>query len=110
MILSFVKKWTYLPANIFIDDGGLWTNIGNKKVILVQMNNHNNIDFNKIVPMSIENEPKIFLKNEEIELNNYEMEQIKEFINKCQMELIKLSEDSDHLDFFEKINNKGFLL
>ena len=71
MVLSLMRKHTYLPANIFIDDGGLWTNIGNKKIILFQVNNNEHRDFDKIIPMSIENKPEILIRNEKIYLNPY---------------------------------------
>jgi hypothetical protein len=90
MVLSFVKKWTYLPVNIFIDDSGLWTNIGNKKIILFQINNCENRDFDKIVPMSIENEPKLLINNEKIDLSNTELKQICDFVKKYQDEIIQL--------------------
>jgi len=108
-VLSLMRKWTYFPANIFIDDGGLWTNIGNKKIILFQINNSEYANFNKIIPMSIENEPEILIKNENIDLNNYEIEQIMNFVKTCKEEIINLADDIyDKLDFFEKIGNKGF--
>jgi hypothetical protein len=109
MVLSFLKKWTYLPANILIDDGGLWTNIGNKKIILFQINDCEYRDFNKIIPMTIEKEPKLLIKNEKIELNNMEFEQIRNFVKKCHDEIIQLGNDKiSKLEFFEKIYNKGF--
>jgi len=109
MVLSLLKKWIYFPANIFIDDGGLWTNIGNKRIILFQINNSEYMDFDKIIPMSIEDEPQILVKNEKICLSNYEIEQIKNFVRICQEELIQIAENKiHHLKFFEKIENKGF--
>ena len=109
MVLSLMRKWTYFPANIFIDDGGLWTNIGNKKIILFQVNNSEYRDFNKIIPMSIENEPEILIKNEKIYLSDYEIEKIKNFVKICQEELVQIADDIfDKLDFFERIRNKGF--
>ncbi|MCL2704733.1 MAG: hypothetical protein FWE72_00810 [Spirochaetaceae bacterium] len=108
MVLSLMKKWTNLPANVLIDDGGLWTNIGNKQIILFQINNNYYRDFNKIIPMSIENEPQILVKNVKIDLSNFEIEQIKDFVKKCQKELIQIADDYDHSEFFEKIRNKGF--
>jgi len=109
MVLSLLKKWTYFPANIFIDDGGLWTNIGNKKIILFQINNSNYCDFNKIIPMSIENTPQIFSYNEKIDLSNFEIEQIKDFVKKCQEELILLADGKIEVEeFSDRIKIKGF--
>lgn len=109
MALSIHRKWSYLPANISIDDGGLWTNIGNKKIVLFQVNNHEDKDYNKIIPMSIENEPEILVKNENIDLSDTELNKIKEFVKGCKNEIIQLAEDKiDHLKYFEEITNKGF--
>jgi len=109
MVLSLMKKWTYFPANIFIDDGGLWTNIGNKKIILFQVNSNEYRDFNEIIPMSIENTPKIMVKNKKIGLSNEEIEKIKDFVKNCQEELMQIANDKiSAIEFFEKINIKGY--
>jgi len=60
--------------------------------------------------MSIEDEPQILVKNKKIDLTNDEIEQIRDFVRKCQTELIQIAEDSDHIDFGEKITNKGFMI
>jgi len=109
MVLSLIKKWTYFPANIFIDDGGLWTNIGNKRIILFQVNSNEYRDFNEIIPMSIENTPKIMVKNKKIDLSNEEIEKIKDFVKNCQEELMQIANDKiSAIEFFEKINIKGY--
>ena len=109
MVLSLMKKWTYFPANIFIDDGGLWTNIGNKRIILFQVNSNEYRDFNEIIPMSIENTPKIMVKNKKIDLSNEEIEKIKDFVKNCQEELMQVANDKiSAIEFFEKINIKGY--
>jgi len=108
MVSSLARKWTYFPANIFFDDFGGWINIGNKKIILFQTNNEYFRDFDKIIPMTIEDEPQILVTNEKIDLSNDEIEQIRDFVRKCQTELIKITKDNDHRSFFEKVNKKGF--
>jgi hypothetical protein len=61
--------------------------------------------------MSIENEPGILIKNEKMDLSVSEIEHIKDFVKQCQKELIDIANGKiDHLEFSDKINNKGFLL
>ena len=108
MVLSLHKKWTTLPTNILIDDGELWTNIGNKKILLIQVNNSKQVDFDKVIPMSIEENPQILYNKDKIELTDSEMEQIKYFIINCKEDLIQISIDNDHLKFYDKLESKGF--
>jgi len=109
MVALLHKKGTNLPANILIDDGELWTNIGNKKILLVQVNNSVQPDFDKIIPMSIEENPQILYNKEKIELTDSEMDQIVNFIKNCKEELIQISIDKiDHLEFYDILRSKGF--
>jgi hypothetical protein len=102
MVLSLMKKWTNLPANIFIDDGGLWTIIGRKRIILFQADNSSLRDFNRTLPMSVDDEPEVLIKNEKIELTDSELEQVRGFIRKNRKELIQLAEGKiDSADFFK---------
>ena len=109
LVLSMLRKWTFLPANILIDDSGLWTNLAGKKIILFQTNDNEDRDFDCVLPMSIENEPEILVKNEKIELSNSEIEQIKDFVIKCQGELLQIGSGKIHVvEFSEAIRDKGF--
>lgn len=102
MVLSLMKKWTNLPANIFIDDGGLWTNIGRKRIILFQADNSSLRDFNRTLPMSVDDEPEVLIKNEKIVLSDSELEQVRDFVKKNRKELIQLAEGKiDSADFFK---------
>ena len=87
LVLTLHKKFTNLQANIFIDNAGLWTSIGNKKIILFQTNNSDDADFKKIIPMSVEPEPQILVKNEKIDLTAAEIAQIKNFVTQCRTEI-----------------------
>jgi hypothetical protein len=108
LLFPLWKKHTRLPANIFIDDGGTWTNIGTKRILLFQTNNSEQIDFDKLLPMSIENRPQILLNTKHIDLTSTEIEPIRDFVINCQQEIIQLADNKiGHLEFFEKISNKG---
>jgi hypothetical protein len=94
-----------LPSNIYIDDSNSWIKLGDKQIILFQINNNDKSDWNNIIPMSIENESKILVKNSKIELNNSEIEKIKDFVKNHQKELINLANGKmEHSDFFKTIN------
>ena len=96
LVHTLQKKFTNLPANILIDDAGLWSNMGNKKIVLLQTNNSIDTDFNAIIPMTLEPEPQLLVKNEKIELTAAEMEQIKKFVTLCRPEIIKLGSSNSN--------------
>jgi hypothetical protein len=92
-ITSIHKKWSGLPAYACVDNTGTWINLGDKKIILFQSNNSSDVDFRKLVPMSIEDDPKIVTKNNDMELKENEIEQIKNFVRDNQIELILFSKN-----------------
>jgi len=104
LTLSLMKKWTLLPANIFLDDGASWSNIGGKRIILLQTNNSEQRDFDKTIPMSIEDNPRVLIENEKVDLTDGEMEQIRGFVKTYRKEIIGLAEAKiGKADFFEGI-------
>jgi hypothetical protein len=107
LVCTLHKKFypKILPSNIYIDDNNSWIKLGDKNIVLFQVNNNEKSNWNNIIPMSIENEPKILVKNIEIKLNNSEIEKIRDFVKKHQKELIKLANGKmDHVDFFKTID------
>ena len=111
MVLFLKRKQTGFQANIFIDDNGSWINLDKNKIILFQANNNVDADFEKSIPMSIENEPQILVKNDNIYLTDFELEQIKGFVRKCQKELTKISNgEIDAKEFLDIVKSKGFYL
>jgi len=108
-VLSIHEKFSNLPVNIKIDDDGSWTNLCGKKIILFQTNKNDDTDYNKLLPMSIENEPKILVKNQKIDLEQSEIDQIKYFVKECQKELLQISAGKIcTLDFFDILKARGF--
>jgi len=100
-----------LPVNMYIDDNGSWTNLGDKKILLFQTNKDKYPDFNKMLPMTIENEPEILVKNEKIDLTESEIEQIKNFVIKYQKPLIEIGcGNLDHLEFNKILRTDGIHL
>jgi hypothetical protein len=104
LLFPLWKKHTHLPANIFIDDSGTWTNTGTKRILLFQTNNSEHIDFDNLIPMSIENDPQILLKTKHMDLTGTEIEQIQDFVKNCRQEITQLADGKiGHLEFFERI-------
>ena len=90
-VMTLKKHETGLPAIICLDDNGdMWRSIGNKKVILFQINTEPVRDFNKMLPMTIEDEPDILIKNEKIDLSQPEIEAIKNFVRNYRKEILEL--------------------
>jgi hypothetical protein len=65
-VTAIHKKWSNLPAHIYIDDNGTWINLGNKKIILFEPNNSGNGYLEYVIPMTIEDDPQIVAKNNNI--------------------------------------------
>ena len=108
--LPILRKWgSNLPANILIDDDWGWINLCNKKIILFQTNNSYDCDYNKMLPMSIEKNSKILVKDEEIDLTLSEIDEIKRFVIECKKQLLQISKGKiDMRDFFDVLKEKGF--
>ena len=93
-----------LPANIYIDDGGTWLNLGNKKTLLFQADKNFDRDWDNIIAMTIEHNPIILGKPTRMELSREELAKLKTFVTENQKEFIKLADDKIcHLEFFENI-------
>ena len=108
VVLTLHNIFTNLPANILIDDSGVWSNIGNKKIILFQANTFVGVNFNTIIPMTVEPESQILIKNEKIQLTAAKMEQIKNFVIQCQTAIIELGGGKiSTVEFFEILREKG---
>jgi hypothetical protein len=106
LVLSLRKERTNLPAHLYIDDNGTWINLGDKKIILFEPNNSGNGYLEKVLPMSIEDSPKILVEHGKIDLSSFEINQLKEFVKKNKDHLLRFAEGKiDHRDFFEIIEN-----
>ncbi|MFP3042205.1 hypothetical protein LQZ19_10355 [Treponema primitia] len=101
------KKRTKLPANIFLDDTGNWTQSGqwgHCKIIKFQADNDHMTQTNIIIPMSIDENPQILIDNPEISLIPSEIEQIKTFVRNNKDLLLQLDAlEIDFFDFMEKM-------
>jgi hypothetical protein len=108
-VLPLHKKWYNLPVDIFLDDNGTWTNMGNKKIILFDPCGDTDYSLERAIPMTIEDEPEILAKNTTIKLSVSDIDLIKSFVKTYKTQIIQLtSYKSDKLRFFKLLKKDGF--
>jgi hypothetical protein len=90
LVFTLHKKWTILPTDLYLDDGGMWINLGDKKIILFNSCYEDNFSYDQLVAMTIEDEPQIVPKNATIELNASDINKIKIFVKTYKVQLIQL--------------------
>ena len=76
------KDITGLPVDLFIDEMESWDKIGPYKRIKFHGTKSNSIDFKRIYSISLENNPRILVKDAAIDLTDAELQQVKDFIVK----------------------------
>jgi hypothetical protein len=107
-VFSLHKKWTILPTDLYLDDGGMWINLGDKKIILFNSCYENNFSYDQLVAMTIENEPEILPRNVTIELSASDIDKIKIFVKTYKMQLIQLADGKlDKLELLELMIKDG---
>jgi len=90
-----------LPANIYIDDGGLWLNLGTKKIVLFQTNRNNERDWDNIIAMTIEAKPIMLGKPNKMDLSPSEIEKVKAFVKRNQKVFMEIASGKiEHEEFF----------
>jgi len=98
------KNMTGLPVEVVVDEMESWDKIGNHKRIKFQGNKDDKIDFRKLYSMSIENKPRVLVKDAEIELTADELKQVKDFVSINKKYLLLLEKGNiDIIEFSEMI-------
>jgi hypothetical protein len=85
------KSDSGLPANLYLDDTGSWSKSGHWKRIKFQPNTGDRPVTRDMVPMSIDDSPKILVKNIKVALNAKQLEQIKAFVRANKDLLLQLA-------------------
>jgi hypothetical protein len=96
------KNVTGLPAHLFVDEMDCWEKIGPYRRIKFQGNKADKSDFKKLYSMSIEENPRVFVKDAQIDLTDDELRQIKNFVSKNRETLISIAKQDTHLSDFSK--------
>jgi hypothetical protein len=86
------KSDSGLPANLYLDDVGSWSKSGHWKRIKFQPNTGDRPVTRDMVPMSIDDDPQILIKNAKISLNAKQLEQIKRFVRANKNLLLQLAD------------------
>jgi hypothetical protein len=93
------KNVSGLPANLYLDDAGSWSKSGHWKRIKFQPNTGDRPVTRDMVPMSIDDNPQILVKNAKVALNAKQLEQIKAFVRANKDLLLQLADTK--IDIFE---------
>ena len=96
------KNVTGLPAHLFVDEMDCWEKIGQFRRIKFQGNKSDKSDWKKLYSMSIEENPRVLVKDAQIDLTDEELRQIKDFVSKNREALISIAKQDTYLDDFCK--------
>jgi chaperonin GroEL (HSP60 family) len=98
------KGRSKLPANLYLDDTGSWITSKYWKRIKFQPNTQEKANPKIMIPMSIEDNPKILVENVKINLNEKEINQLEKFVSNNQNLILQLEEQKiDIVEFIEKM-------
>ncbi|MBS7272585.1 MAG: hypothetical protein KIG97_09515 [Fibrobacter sp.] len=86
------KNKTGLPVNIYVDDSGAWKESGHANRIKFQKDKGDRPVTRDMIPMSIEDEPKVMVSNPDMELSASDINAVKKFV-------------IDNKDLLEKLGN-----
>jgi hypothetical protein len=98
------KKRSGLPVNLYLDDSKSWAQAGHWKRIKFQPNKGDPPDTRSMIPMSIDENPEILVKNPKMSLSAKDIEQIKNFVRSNRELLLQLSDAKiDIGDFLDRM-------
>ena len=101
------KQRSKLPVNLYLDDSGSWKNTGHGKRIKFQADKADRPMTRDMIPMSIEDEPKILIKNPKISLSASDLDKIKNFVRANKVLLLQLSDTKiDIGEFLSKMKTE----
>ena len=98
---SLRKKRTGLPVNIYVDDSGTWKKMRHANRIKIQYNKGDHPNTHGMIPMSIDDNPRILVDNPKMELSAADINAVKKFVIANKDLLIRLGSDDnfDIVDF-----------
>ena len=98
---SLRKKRTGLPVNIYVDDSGTWKKMRHANRIKIQCNKGDHPNAHGMIPMSIDDNPRILVDNPKMELSAADINAVKKFVIANKDLLIRLGSDDnfDIVDF-----------
>ena len=95
------QKRTGLPVNIYVDDSGTWKKMRHANRIKIQCNKGDHPNAHGMIPMSIDDNPRILVDNPKMELSAADINAVKKFVIANKDLLIGLGSDDnfDIVDF-----------
>ena len=106
-LTTLSKNISGLPVNIYVDEMNCWEKIGPFRRIKFQGNKVKTIDHKRLYSMSIEENPRVLVKNAQIDLSEKELQQVKDFVSKNRELLISIAEGN--ICLLDIIEGSGFL-
>jgi hypothetical protein len=98
------KNRSGLPVNLYLDDSESWSKSGFWRRIKFQPDKEDYPNTRNMIPMSIDDNPQILVKNAKIDLSVSEIEQIMIFVKNNKDLLLQLADATiDIFDFIEKM-------
>jgi len=85
------KDMTGLPVDLYVDEMDCWEKIGPFRRIKFMGDKSKKADYRKLYSMSIEENPRILVKDAQINLTDEELQQVKNFVSKNRKLLIKMA-------------------
>ena len=95
------KKRTGLPVNIYVDDSGAWKESGHANRIKFQSNRSDHPMTRGMIPMSIDDNPRILVQNPKMDLSASDIKAVQKFVIANKDLLGRLGEDMDIDDFIK---------
>ena len=97
------KDMSGLPVDIYVDELNCWEKIGPFRRIKFEGNKEKS-DYKNIYSMSIEENPRVLVKDAKIDLTDEELQQVKDYVSKNRKLLIKMAEGKFYfMDYCEKL-------
>ena len=102
------KEISGLPVQMLVDEMNCWEKLGPYNRVKFQGNTADMLDHTKLYSMSIEKEPRILVKDAEIDLSNEELEQVRNFVSRNVKLLNSISKGKLTVVDFAKDNGRKF--
>jgi hypothetical protein len=99
LMATLYKSESGLPANLYLDDSGSWSKFGDWRILKLQTNAGDR-STRDMAPMSIEDNPRVLVKNAKVSLNAKQLNQIKAFVRANKSLLLQLADKKIDFDKF----------
>lgn len=102
------KSRSGLPVNLYLDDSQSYKKGGHWKRIKFQADKGNSPNTRDMIPMSIEDEPRIMAGASRVNLSSSDIEKVRDFVKANKDLLLKLADfEIDFPEFVQKMKKGG---